>query len=149
MPAPLPCPAAKRTQGKLGGGGGEGAWGIRAKPEPEEGGKATAQGRGDDPWLNAATSACKPNISVLLQVSEQSPGQPVSLQKAGADRAGKSSSPTWDGSRKLLPGAGRSGGTGRMKGRGPLSQLREEQRWEISLTSHPGEKQPPAEERPR
>lgn len=122
------------------GHGGESMWETHAKPEPEERGKATVQGSGDEPWPNAAASTCKPNISVLLQVSGRSPGQPVSLQGLEQIWQENPPAPACDGSRKPgTPGQGEAG-NGEDEGEGPLSQLREEQRWEISLTSRPGEK---------
>lgn len=54
-------------------------WVIHAEADQEQRGKPAAKGRGDGAWPRAATSTCKPNISVWLQVSEQSPGQPVPL----------------------------------------------------------------------
>ena len=122
------------------GCGGESVWEIHAKPETEEHGKATVQGRGDDVWPSAATSACKPNISGLLQVSEQSPGQPVSLR--GLEQIWQENPPAPARDRSRKPGPLGQGEVGNREdaGEGPLSQLREEQRWELSLTSRPGDK---------
>lgn len=115
------------------GRGGESVWEIHAEPEPERRGTVTVQGRGDGAWPSVATSACKPNISVLLQVSEQSPDQLVSLRGPEQIWQQNPPAPARDGSKKpVSPGQG--------EGEGCLSQLREEQRWELSLTSRPGNK---------
>lgn len=129
-------PGCKKDSGKAvkQGCGGESMWEIHAEPEPERRGTVTAQGRGDGAWPSVATSACKPNISVLLQVSEQSPDQ-HRCPCEGWSRSG----------RKILQhlpvmDPKSQGPRGQGEGEGCLSQLREEQRWELSLTSRPGNK---------